>query len=81
MVDGICSYQPTISLRICPKEHIASPDMALPKENWTVKHYIHFMAPKITLQETHHTFLTCVLVDTIIQYKDVILAFGREWIP
>ncbi|CAG8313226.1 unnamed protein product [Penicillium salamii] len=81
MVDGICSYHPTISLRICPKEHIASPGMALPKENWTVKHDIHFTVPKITLQEARHTFLTCVLADTIIQYKDVILAFGREWIP
>ncbi|CAG8924992.1 unnamed protein product [Penicillium salamii] len=81
MVDGIYSYQPTISLRIYPEEHIASPGMALPKENWTFKYDIHLTAPKITLQEARHTFLTCALADTIIQYKDVILAFGREWIP
>ncbi|KAI1120303.1 hypothetical protein F5Y10DRAFT_290016 [Nemania abortiva] len=79
--DHIYQYQPTISLDICPDEYIASPALELPEMNPYLGYRYDVIAPKLDISKARKAFLTRVLAEVLIQYKDNILRFGVEWSP
>ncbi|KAJ4316281.1 hypothetical protein N0V84_007926 [Fusarium piperis] len=81
IADSIYRYKPTISLDICPEEHMASPALELPEPNQTIEYDFCTVAPKTNIGEARVAFLTYVLAKTLIEYKDEIVGFGGEWSP
>lgn len=81
IADSIYLYKPTISLDIRPEEHMASLALELPKPNWEIEYDFHLVTPRTDIAEAGKAFLTLVLARTLIQYKDEIIRFGREWSP
>lgn len=79
--DSIYHYKPTISLDICPDEYIASPALELPELNFELGYQHHVVAPKLDISEARKAFLTRVLAEVLIQYKDEIINLGMEWSP
>ncbi|KAK6843993.1 hypothetical protein PG987_004853 [Apiospora arundinis] len=81
IANSIYPYKPTISLDICPEEHIASLDLELPKPNPVVGYDFCVVVPRMGIEEARKAFLTHVLARTLVEYKNEIVAFGREWSP
>lgn len=71
----------TISSTICPEEHMASLALKMPKKNMTISYDFHTVAPKIHIQETRKVFLTRFLAAVMVEYKNEIIRFAREWSP
>ncbi|PLN85269.1 hypothetical protein BDW42DRAFT_1827 [Aspergillus taichungensis] len=81
IVDSIYPYKPTISLDICPDKHMASLALEIPERNRTIKYDYRLVTPRTNLAEARKTFLTHLLANTLIQYKDVFINFAMEWSP
>lgn len=81
IANSIYPYKPTISLDICPEEHMASPALELPKPNREIEYDFCIVTPKTSIGEARVAFLTSLLAKTLIEYKDEIVRFGAEWSP
>ncbi|KAI0183734.1 hypothetical protein EV127DRAFT_464848 [Xylaria flabelliformis] len=71
----------TLSLDLCPEEHMAAPALELPGPDRAIRYNFQIVSPNINIREARKVFLTSVLAITLIQYKHEILSFGREWSP
>ncbi|PCD21341.1 hypothetical protein AU210_016307 [Fusarium oxysporum f. sp. radicis-cucumerinum] len=81
IADSIYPYKPTISLDVCPEEHIASPALELPTPDSMMGYNFLTVVPKTAMGKAPIAFLTHVLARTLIEYKDDIIRLGREWSP
>ncbi|KAJ8098163.1 hypothetical protein POJ06DRAFT_270141 [Lipomyces tetrasporus] len=81
IADSIYRYKPTISIDVCPEEHMASLALELPEPNPWIEYNFRIVAPRTNIREARKVFLTHVLARTVIEYKDEIIRFGREWSP
>ncbi|KAE8137932.1 hypothetical protein BDV38DRAFT_292551 [Aspergillus pseudotamarii] len=81
IADSIYQDNFTISLDVCPEEHMASLALELPKPEWKIKYDFRVVAPRTNIAEARKAFLTRLLASTLIQYKNEIIRFGREWSP
>lgn len=79
--DSTIRYQHTISPRLGLDEPLASPALPLPDENWTMEDTFRIVTAKTKITETRTSFLTSILADTLIHYKDTILTFGLDLTP
>ncbi|KAK8140526.1 F-box domain-containingprotein [Apiospora sp. TS-2023a] len=80
-VDSIYPHKPTISLDLCPEEHMAELALPLPERNPTIGYRSRAVVPRTDIDGARKTFFTYLLARTIVQYKDAIVSFGREWSP
>ncbi|RAQ49590.1 hypothetical protein AFGD_002150 [Aspergillus flavus] len=81
IADSIYMYKPTISLDVCPEEHMVSLALELPKRKRKIGYDFRVVVPRTNIAEARKTFLTRLLASTLIQYQDEIIRFGREWGP
>ena len=81
IVDSVYPYKLTISLDVCPEEHMTSPALEFPGWNRKIKYNFRLVTPRTHLAEARKTFLTFIMASTLIQYKDEIIRFGMEWSP
>ncbi|KAL4885406.1 hypothetical protein BJY04DRAFT_230953 [Aspergillus karnatakaensis] len=79
LTDSIYRNKPTISLDVCPEEHMASPALEYPKEDYTIDYCICPVTPRECLEEAHKVLLTFVMANTLSQYSGEIIRFGLEW--
>lgn len=79
--ESIYLGKPTISPDICPEEHMASPALELPEPNPGIGYKARFVTPRTNIREAQKVFLTHVLAKTLVEFKDDIVRFGREWSP
>lgn len=70
--DSIYTYKPTISLDICPEEHMASWDLELPERNSEIEYGFRLVAPRTKILEARKVFHAYILARTLIEYKDEI---------
>ncbi|KAI0547814.1 hypothetical protein F4679DRAFT_552816 [Xylaria curta] len=77
--DSTSSGVSTLSLDMCPEEHMAAPALELPEPDWEIGYDFDTVSPNINIAEARKVFLTSVLATTLIQYQYEILSFGREW--
>ncbi|KAE8347051.1 hypothetical protein BDV24DRAFT_174605 [Aspergillus arachidicola] len=81
IADSIYLYKPTISLDVCPEEHMDSLALELPEPKRKIGYDFRVVAPRTSIAEARKAFLTRLLASTLIQYKEEIIRFGREWSP
>jgi hypothetical protein len=82
IADSIHWDEFTVSLDVCPEEHMASLALELPERNKYIDYAFDIVSPKKTgIGEARTVFLTYVLANTLIEYKNEIIRFGREWSP
>ncbi|KAI0877730.1 hypothetical protein GGS24DRAFT_94559 [Hypoxylon argillaceum] len=81
IAESIYRFKPTISLDICPDEYIAPPALELPKPIPELGYCYRVVAPKTEITEAREVFLTRILAEVLIQYKDDIVGLGMEWSP
>ncbi|KAL5051691.1 hypothetical protein BDW71DRAFT_193939 [Aspergillus fruticulosus] len=81
IADSIYLYKPTISLDICPEEHMSSPALEIPERNRVIKYNFRLVTPRTGLAEGWKAFLTFIMASTLIEYKEEIIRFGMEWSP
>ncbi|GKZ96524.1 hypothetical protein CBS147343_10884 [Aspergillus niger] len=79
--ESIYMDKPTISLQKCPEEHMASLALELRAVQRVIEYDYRQVYPKTDITEGRKAFLTHLLANTILQYKDEITNFGREWSP
>ncbi|OJJ66061.1 hypothetical protein ASPBRDRAFT_201316 [Aspergillus brasiliensis CBS 101740] len=78
---SIYLWKPTISLQMCPEEHLASLDLELPARDMTVEFDCDMVDAKTDITQARKAFLTHLAANAVLQYKDEIMNFGREWSP
>ncbi|KAI1132400.1 hypothetical protein F5Y10DRAFT_293500 [Nemania abortiva] len=78
---SIYPKKPTVDLRLCPGEHVASLALELPEPNPTIGYEHCFVTPKRDITETRQVFLTYALAKSFIEYKETITNHGREFSP
>lgn len=71
----------TISPNLCPEEYLVSLDLELPERNGNIAYDFRVVYPKANIGDVRKAFLTYVLANTIIGYKEEIIRYGREWGP
>ncbi|EFY85109.1 hypothetical protein J3459_011867 [Metarhizium acridum] len=81
IADSIYPFKPTISLDLCPQEHMASLALKLPRRDRKIAYDFDIVTPNMDIAEPRKAFLTSVLARIMIDYKDTIVRFGREWSP
>ncbi|KAI0200254.1 hypothetical protein F4808DRAFT_470667 [Astrocystis sublimbata] len=81
ITDSVYGWEPTISLDKCPDEHIASPALELPEENRSLRYPARIVNPKTGIFDARKAFLTRMMAEVLIQYKDDIVYLGMEWAP
>ncbi|KAJ5569538.1 uncharacterized protein N7459_008968 [Penicillium hispanicum] len=81
IANSIYPYKATISVDVCPEEHMASPALELPERNCEIEYDFRVVAPRTDIAEARKAFLTYVLASVLIQYKDEMIKFGSEWSP
>ncbi|KAI1734271.1 hypothetical protein F4680DRAFT_357644 [Xylaria scruposa] len=79
ITDSIYSDVCTLSLDLCPEEHIAAPALELPEPYRRMRYKFKLVSPNTNIREARKVFLTSVLATTLVQYKYEIRIFGREW--
>lgn len=79
--DSIYRYKPTISLDICSEDHMGSPALELPQPSQTIGYDFQVVIPKKDTAEMQKVFLTSVLAEVFITYKEEIVRYGMEWSP
>lgn len=79
--NSIYRGEPTISLDVCPEEHMGSPALELPDKNPVIGYEYHVVSPQKTITEAHMAFLTHALANTLTRYLDPLIRYGREWSP
>ncbi|QUC19151.1 uncharacterized protein UV8b_03392 [Ustilaginoidea virens] len=80
--ESIYDYMPTVSLELCPEEHLASPALPLPKPDKALEYEFRVVSPRTDIRNARHAFLTHVLAQVHIKYGRCSLAqFGTEWSP
>ncbi|GKZ74732.1 hypothetical protein AnigIFM50267_001222 [Aspergillus niger] len=75
--ESIYMDKPTISLQKCPEEHMASLALELRAVQRVIEYDYRQVYPKTDITEGRKAFLTHLLANTILQYKDEITNFGR----
>lgn len=81
IADSIYRCKPTISLDMCPEEHMASPALELPEPDPVIDFEFCLASPRAEINEAWSVFLTHALAKTLIAYHTEIINFGREWSP
>ncbi|KAL4945268.1 hypothetical protein BDV06DRAFT_231429 [Aspergillus oleicola] len=81
IVHSIYPNKDTISLDVCPEEHMTSPALEYPKPNREIKYNFRVVSARTHLVEARKVFVTFVMASTLIKYKDEITRFGMEWSP
>ncbi|PYH90598.1 hypothetical protein BO71DRAFT_361171 [Aspergillus ellipticus CBS 707.79] len=81
IADSIYLYKPTVSLEICSEDHIGSLALEVPERKREIGYDYRQVAPKTKIAGAGKAFLAFILASTLIEYKDEILRFGREWSP
>ncbi|PYI31458.1 hypothetical protein BP00DRAFT_474996 [Aspergillus indologenus CBS 114.80] len=81
IVNSIYPHKLTISLDICPEEHMASPALELPEPNLNIEYNFRMVSPRLHLLEARKVFLTFIMASMLVQYRDEIIRFGLEWSP
>jgi len=60
---------------------VASLALELPQPNQEIDYAFRLATPRTNIGEGRKVFLTYVLAQAVIEYKDEIIRFGREWSP
>ncbi|KAI1426626.1 hypothetical protein F5Y12DRAFT_272782 [Xylaria sp. FL1777] len=81
ITSSTCRYAPTVSLDICPEEHLTSLALELPKQNPRVEYDNRVVTPKTDISGARKTYLTYVMALVLKKYASAIIWFGREWTP
>ncbi|KAM4054609.1 hypothetical protein HRG_005445 [Hirsutella rhossiliensis] len=79
--DSIYQDKPTISLDLCPQEHMGSLALELPEKNQEIGYSFHTVTPRMDIKEAPKVFATRLLAGVLIEYKNDMIRFGREWSP
>ncbi|PWY91871.1 hypothetical protein BO94DRAFT_583791 [Aspergillus sclerotioniger CBS 115572] len=79
IANSIYMYKPTISLDVCPEECMGSLALELPKPKGVIEFGCRYVTPKTNITDAPKAFLTRVLAKVLVQYKEEIIRFGREW--
>lgn len=79
--DSIYLYKPTINPDVCAEEHMASQALELPEPVWEIPYTCRLVTPRMDIGEARKVFLTYFLARALIEYKDEMIRFGREWSP
>ncbi|KPM35478.1 hypothetical protein AK830_g11107 [Neonectria ditissima] len=79
--ESVFRYKPAMSLDVCPEEYMASLALELPEYAREMDHEFDVVVPKTDMAEPRKAFLTHVLAGVLIEYKDEIIRFGRDWSP
>ncbi|KAK8042112.1 hypothetical protein PG993_006635 [Apiospora rasikravindrae] len=80
-VASVFLNKPTISLDLCPEEHMASLALELPVSNPVIGYDTRIVRPQTAIYGARKAFHMHVLATLLVEYKDQIVAFGREWSP
>ncbi|KAJ6187764.1 hypothetical protein N7519_002672 [Penicillium mononematosum] len=64
---------PTISLDICPEEHMASPALEYPEGKWEFECDFRPVTPRTDIAKAPKAFLTHVLAGILIEYEEEII--------
>ncbi|KAK7952377.1 uncharacterized protein PG986_008105 [Apiospora aurea] len=80
-VASVFMNKPTISLDLCPEEHMASLALELPVYNPVIGYEARIVRPRTAIHGARKAFHMHVLATLLVEYKDQIVAFGREWNP
>jgi hypothetical protein len=78
VAESIYEDHPTISLDICPEEHIASPAMELPESDMFINYNFEVVTPRTGIGGAWRVFLARVLAGVFLQYKADVLQHGAE---
>lgn len=78
-MEGVTSYLITVSPSLRLDEHLASSALPLPSESWEKTDSFRIVARKTNLEEARTSFLTCDIADTVLQHRNVILAYGLDF--
>lgn len=81
ITDSVYPFKPTISLDICPEEHMASLALELPERSLEIGYDFRIVSPRTDIGDARKAFLIYVLAKTLIENTDEIIRFGREWSP
>jgi hypothetical protein len=81
ITDSIYPDKPTISPDVCPEEHMASLALELPDRNEKIDYDFRIVTPRTNIGEARKAFLTHVLARVLIEYKNEVIRFGKEWAP
>ncbi|KAK9234066.1 hypothetical protein V1525DRAFT_84427 [Lipomyces kononenkoae] len=81
IADSIYPDKPTISPDVCPEEHMASLALELPERIKKIDYAFCTVKPRTNMEEARTVFLTYVLAQVLIEYKDEIIRLGMEWSP
>lgn len=81
ITDSIYTDEQTISLDVCPEEHVASPALEIPEPNMKLNYAGCLVHPRTRLVEASETFVTQNLAGLIMRYSELITQFGLEWCP
>ncbi|KAI1308105.1 hypothetical protein F5Y03DRAFT_383592 [Xylaria venustula] len=75
-------YEPFPSMRSRPDNNrITSPALELPKPNPSLGYRHHIVTPRLDISEARKAFLTRVLAEMLVKYKECIILLGPEWSP
>lgn len=81
IADSVYFGKPTISLDLCPREHMASVAIELPERDMHISYPFRTVNPRTAMRGTHQTFLVSTLAKVFVEYHQEIIRFGREWSP
>lgn len=76
---SVYKFEPTISRDLCPEEHMASLALLLPARDRKIGFDSRTVIPRTNIGERRNAILTRLLAAVLIEYKDEIIRFGREW--
>lgn len=81
IADSIYPDHPTISLDVCPEEHVASTALELPEPDSHISYPSSIVTPRARIEGAREAFLTRALSGLFLEYRNDIIRFGREWAP
>lgn len=81
IADSPSQDHPTISLDICPNEHVGSTALELPEPDPRIRHSSTIVTPRTSIEGAREAFLTRALAGLFVEYKNEVIRFGREWAP
>ncbi|KAL2863197.1 uncharacterized protein BJX67DRAFT_266668 [Aspergillus lucknowensis] len=81
IVESVYPGKLTISLDVCPEEHMASPALEYPKRKLGIEYSFHCVTPRTYLAEAQKVFLTFIMARTLVEYRYEVIRYGMEWSP
>ncbi|KAJ8130644.1 hypothetical protein O1611_g2990 [Lasiodiplodia mahajangana] len=76
--DSIYKYKHTVSLDMCPDEHLASPALELREPDPYLDYEWQIVTPKLDISEARKAFLTRVLAKVLVEYHDGFFSFPAQ---